>query len=204
MKSVFLKSVLSIVIASLGSQVLASDQSSITCNMLVLKATEYTEDQSKTFSILPVTVNDALTYGSSSAEMLVGDTKVEINLIIHGDDLVKGILQIDQSTLFANKREIMSGVLVKNAGAGKGYGFDQGSAGAQQWRLMKSNSLEDVAMHVKLSTTAFNKLKPYGVNSLGGFDNLYPIYEAVSQAVKAGILKEGEPIGTAIFMGCYQ
>ena len=175
----------------------------VVCNVLVLKATSQIEDQSKTMSAVSVSVKNATDYGEGSSAIVVGGNKVEVHLIINGDELVDGVLGVSQSTLINGKRELMSSVLMKNTGVGKDGGWDQGPAGALQWRLMQTNSLSEAALHARLSTSALSKLKKYGVSS-NSIDNLYPVYQKVAEAVKSGDLVEGEPIGTALFMGCYQ
>ncbi|MBK9322533.1 MAG: hypothetical protein IPM97_06200 [Bdellovibrionaceae bacterium] len=174
----------------------------IVCNMAVLKATTEIDDDAKTMSAVSVTVNET-DYGNGSAEIVVGGKKVEINLMINGDELVSGVLEVAQSSLIDGQLEIRSGGLMKNAGIGKGSGWDHGPTGATQWRLMLPNSLNEASINASLSASAFLKLKKRGVSS-PRLDNLFPVYEKIAAAVKAGDLVEGEPIGTALFMGCYQ
>lgn len=178
----------------------------LTCPIGMMMATTDVESETKTgkSQMLAISMNNEKQGEGTIAFKSNQNENVEVSVMVNSDDKIKGIYELSLVTLVNNQRQAMSRFLVKDAGISSGSDWDLGPKGATQLKMMFPNSLSEKAVDAQLFMNVFKVLKDkYGMTRSHEDGSTYPMYEAVSKAVQKKDLKEGQAIGTVVYMGCW-
>lgn len=178
----------------------------ISCPVGVMMATKDLESETKTgkSQIVSIKLND-----KNSGESTVKFTsdineQVEISVMVNSDENLKGLYEIKMVSLVNDERGAMTGFLVKDAGISSGTDWDLGPKGATQLKMLFPNSLSEKAVDAQIFTGVYKILKTkYGMTSAHEDGSTYPIYQTAAEALKKKDLKEGQAIGSVVYMGCW-
>ena len=116
---------------------------------------------------------------------------------------VTGLYHLQYGVKVDGKRELMSSVLLKYDSISSGGGWDFGPKGSKLLKLLFPDSFSEKPIELVLTNSAFKVLKKYGVERYKENANTYELFKVIAEATKNGDLREGDFIGTAIFLGCY-